>query len=228
VTTAIIVAGGSGERLPGAVAKQLLDLGGVPVLEWSVRAFESHAEVDRNVVVLPAEMAASPPGWLVGRAIIVAGGATRAESVACGVEAAGADAGALLVHDAVRPFVSAELISRVLASARAHATVPVVPVTDTIKRVDDAGWVASTPVRSELGAAQTPQGFPAGLLQRLAAEASGLSADLTDEGVLCERAGVPVRTVRGDAENLKITNPTDLAYARWLVESGVITVPILP
>ena len=87
--------------------------------------------------------------------------------------------------------------------------------------------MASTPSRSHLGAAQTPQGFPDGLLQELTADDPDGSGEMTDEGMLCERAGVPVRTVSGEPTNLKITSRPDLEYARWLVEAGMIEPPIL-
>lgn len=224
--SAVIVAGGSGARLPGDRPKQFRELGGVPILAWSVCSFAGHVEVDEVVVVLPAALAATPPAWLADRASVVSGGDTRAASVGQGIQAVSGAAEAVLVHDGVRPFVTAELISRVVAGARSGPTIPAVPVADTIKEIDDHGRVLRTPDRSGLRAAQTPQGFPAGLLRKLH-EATASGADLTDDGVACERAGVDVRTVEGDPLNLKITGPTDLAYARWLVESGMTRAPTL-
>ncbi|MDX1395997.1 MAG: 2-C-methyl-D-erythritol 4-phosphate cytidylyltransferase [Gemmatimonadota bacterium] len=225
MTTAVIVAGGTGERLPGEVPKQLRDLGGLPILEWSVRVFERHPDIEDVVVVLPATLAAAPPVWLAGRARVVAGGATRVESVRRGALAA-IEATTLLIHDAVRPFASPDLIGRIVAAARRGPAIPAVPVADTIKRVDASGVVVETPDRSSLRAAQTPQGFPAALLRELL-DGMSASAEITDEGVLCELAGLEVRTVPGELSNLKITDAGDLAYARWLVESGVIAAPSL-
>ena len=224
---AVIVAAGSGERFGGEVPKQLRDLGGLPILRWSCLAFGRHPAVTRVVVVLPAGLAASPPDWIEPGVRIVAGGATRAESVAAGVEAAasGGEDGIILVHDGVRPFVGEDLISRVIEGARDGPVVPVVPVSDTIKTVDDEGRIVGSPARDRLRAAQTPQGFPAALLRRLHAR-SAADAGITDEGVLCEREGVAVAIVQGDERNLKVTTPSDLAYANWLVDTGVIEVPI--
>ena len=226
MTTAVIVAAGRGNRLPGEVPKQFRDLCGIPILEWSVRAFEAHPEVDRVIVVLPPELARTAPEWLAERATVVAGGTTRAASVVCGVAAADRETSVFLIHDGVRPFVSSATISSVLDSARSDPTVPALPVTDTIKRVDRDGWVERTPARDTLRAAQTPQGFPAELLRELHA-GTDTAEHLTDDSLGCERAGIPIRIVMGDDRNLKITSEADLEYARWLVEGGMIERPSL-
>ncbi|MDH3733316.1 MAG: 2-C-methyl-D-erythritol 4-phosphate cytidylyltransferase [Gemmatimonadota bacterium] len=223
MSAVVVVAGGSGERLAGDVPKQLRDLGGLPILAWSVAAFQGHPEVHSLVVVLPAALAERPPEWL-STVTVVTGGASRAESVLRGVAAVPDGFDVILVHDGVRPFVSSALISRVIESAAKAPTVPTVPVTDTIKTVGSDGFVVSTPERVGLRAAQTPQGFPAEVLRGLH-ESAEPDADITDDGVVCERAGIPVRTVEGDPRNLKITGPEDLEYARWLVETGVIRPP---
>lgn len=230
---AVIVAAGRGRRLAGDVPKQLRDLGGRPILEWSVRAFAGHADIADVVVVLPAELAADPPEAIVraltdrphvgALRIVVSGGETRAESVARGTAACPDEVDVVLVHDGVRPFIDAATIARVCEAAVEGPVIPVIPVADTIKRVDEEGVVVETPPRDRLRRSQTPQGFPAPLLRRLYAEADP-GAAITDEGVLCERAGIRVRTVSGDRGNLKITGPEDLAHARWLVESGMIEV----
>lgn len=228
---AVIVAAGRSERLGGAVPKQFLDLGGLPVLEWSLRSFHAHPAIGAVVAVVPLEEAEGPPPWLAAAAArgirLVAGGRTRAESVVRGVAGAPADAVALLVHDGARPFAGASLIARVAAAARTTAVIPVLPVVDTIKRVDAGGRVVATVDRGALRRAQTPQGFPGPLLRRLHAAGSDAVAavDVTDDALLCERAGHPVDTVGGDPLNLKITGPRDLRYARWLVETGVIEAP---
>jgi 2-C-methyl-D-erythritol 4-phosphate cytidylyltransferase len=226
LNVAVIVAGGSGERLGGEVPKQLQDLGGRPILEWSVRAFTDHPEVDRVIVVLPPNLAVEPPGWIPAGVRAVAGGDTRARSVVNGVAAIDETEDAVvLVHDGVRPFVSAAVISRVIGAAGEGPVIPVVPVTDTLKTVDANGRVLGSPPRDGLRAAQTPQGFSVGLLKALHRESSP-DEGVTDDGLLCERAGIEVRTVPGDPANLKVTTPTDLKYARWLVETGMIRATI--
>lgn len=222
-TTAVIVAAGRGERFGGEDPKQFLLLAGSPVLLWSARAFVDHPLVDEVVIVLPPEATARTPSWIPSSVIVVAGGETRADSVINGVAATDESAEVILVHDGVRPFVTAELISRVVASSSAEAIVPVIPVTDTVKTVDERGLVVRTPPRASLRRAQTPQGFPAELLRW--AYASGPSRSVTDDALMVERAGCPVRTIPGDARNLKITESGDLEYARWLVDTGLIPAP---
>ncbi|HEV8319979.1 MAG TPA: 2-C-methyl-D-erythritol 4-phosphate cytidylyltransferase, partial [Myxococcota bacterium] len=148
--------------------------------------------------------------------------ATRVESTRAGLAALGDGGGApthVLVHDGARPFASAALFVRVAEAARAHgAAVPVVPVVDTIKEVDDAGTrVVRTLARARLRAVQTPQGFRADWLGEALAAAAATGArgapDFTDDAGLVEAAGHPVHTVLGEPENFKITGPLDLARA---------------
>jgi 2-C-methyl-D-erythritol 4-phosphate cytidylyltransferase len=216
-----VVAGGEGKRLEGEFPKQFLDLGGRPLLAWSVEAFAGHPEVDLVIVALPEKYAESPPPWLSDIALVVSGGPTRAESVQAGLAVVSSDCQLTLVHDGARPFVMADLISRVIEAARSTPAIPVLPVTDTIKRVCDQGWILDTPRRSTLRRAQTPQGFPANVLSG-AYEGWQDFADLTDDAALCEQAGIRIRTVMGDPYNFKVTTKDDLARARWLVESGQI------
>lgn len=221
---AVIVAAGQGVRFGPTERKQYASLGGRPVLQWSVRAFRAHEAIRHVVVVLPPEDAKQPPAWLVDADRIVEGGDTRAASVARGVEAVPDDVDRVLIHDGVRPFASVSLIERVCEAAARGAVVPVLPVMDTIKEVSGEGRIVGTSDRSHLRRAQTPQGFPAALIRRLCAEtASG--EDVTDDAMLCERHGIEVATVEGEPRNLKITSSEDLAFASWLVESGLITPP---
>jgi 2-C-methyl-D-erythritol 4-phosphate cytidylyltransferase len=149
--------------------------------------------------------------------LIVAGGAERTDSVRLALELVpehGIDC--VLVHDAARPFVPAEVIERVVAAVRAGApaVIPVVPVTDTIKRVDAAGLVVDTPDRSTLVAVQTPQGFEPALLRRAH---NGDTAGATDDAMLCERLGVAVQTVEGSQDAFKVTRPRDLILAESIL-----------
>lgn len=219
--SAIVVAGGEGKRLGGELPKQFLDLGGRPLLSWSVATFADHPQVNMVVVVVPEEYAESPPPWLPDIAIVVSGGPTRAESVQAGLAMVSSDYQLTLVHDGARPFVMADLISRVIGAAQKGPVTPVLPVTDTIKRVSDQGWILDTPRRSLLRRAQTPQAFPTAVLREAYGGRQDL-AGLTDDAALCEQAGIRIRTVDGDSCNFKITTEDDLARARWLVESGRI------
>src|SRR5688572_23800310 len=136
--TAIIAAGGAGHRLGAGVPKQLLDVGGVSILHRSVAAFAAHPQVDDVIVALPPELAAAPPVQLGdGRTYgAVAGGARRQDSVANAFRAMRAGTDVVLVHDAARPFVTGDLISKAIEAAVEHgAAIVAQPVRDTVKRV---------------------------------------------------------------------------------------------
>jgi len=217
-TWAIVVAGGDGARLGADRPKAFVGLGGRPLLAHSIDLFEDHPAVDRIVLVVPAEW--EEPATLLADelaagkvAAAVPGGVTRALSVAAGLAEVTADAEAILVHDAARPFASAELVDRVLAALDAHeGAIPALPVTDTVKRVHD-GVVAETLVRGELRAVQTPQAFRAAALRHAYAAPADAVRDATDCAALVEAAGFAVAAVPGEPGNVKITAPDDLARA---------------
>lgn len=228
---AVIVAGGAGSRI-GGPPKQFREVGGRPMLAWCCARFTAHPDVDQVVVVVPAAIASDPPAWLRRFDVrLAAGGTTRRASVRAGLAALTEPAGVVLLHDAARPFVSAELIARL---ARAGADGPVIPVlrlADTIKRMQPAAEdgrsdrVGATLDRDRLRAAQTPQAFPLALIRRLHEVAAEDGIEPTDDADLCERAGVEVRTVAGERSAFKITHPEDLAMAEWLVASGRVAPP---
>jgi 2-C-methyl-D-erythritol 4-phosphate cytidylyltransferase len=201
----------------GAVRKQYMEVGGEPILLRAVRAFVAHPGIGGVVVVLPPEDAASPPAWLLELGVtIVAGGEERGDSVWNGLAATPEDAAIVLVHDGARPFVSADVIGRVLEAARSGATLAALPVTDTLKEVAADGTVVTTPDRSRFWQAQTPQGFPRALILEAHRRARAEGVRATDDAALCERYGIPVRVVEGAADNLKVTRPADLAVAEAL------------
>ena len=165
------------------------------------------AEWEEPATLLSDELAA---GKVVAA---VPGGETRALSVAAGLDVVADDAEAILVHDAARPFATAELIDRLLEALATHAgAVPAVAVTDTVKRVE-GGRVAETLDRSELRAVQTPQAFRAEALRRAYAAPAGALRDATDCASLVEAAGLDVAVVPGEGGNMKIPSPEDLARA---------------
>ena len=229
-TVAIVVAAGRGVRIGGDVPKQYRRVGGRAVLTRTLAALAGHAGIARIQPVIAADATAFfeacradlAPGDRDRIAPPVAGGATRQASVRAGLEAiaAGGDAPAIvLVHDAARPFVDAGLIARAIAAGRDHgAAVPGVPVSDTIKLVEDLapgiGRVRDTPAREALRAVQTPQAFRFSALldaHRRAVEAG--RDGFTDDGALAEWAGLPVVVFEGDPRNRKITQPSDLIEA---------------
>jgi 2-C-methyl-D-erythritol 4-phosphate cytidylyltransferase len=213
---AIVVAAGSGVRLGGEVPKAVRPLAGRPLVSWSVEALAAGGVTD-VVVVVGEGLQELFTSALVGAPIpfrLVEGGATRQESVARGI-AALPPGGVVLVHDAARPLVPAEVVRGVVEAVRAGAAavIPVVPVTDTIRQVVEAGSVVVD--RSGLRAVQTPQGFAREAL--VAAHAAAAGRDLTDDAAVCEASGYEVVLVPGSREALKITEPYDLAVAEAIV-----------
>jgi len=222
--TGIVVAAGRSARLGGPLPKQFLEIGGRLVVERSVDRLAEPADVGEVVVVVAPEQL---DGEFVARlrahpgiGAIVAGGETRAASVAAGLAAVPEDRTYVLVHDAARPLASAALISRVIEATRAHgAAIPVVGVPDTVKRVDPGGRIETTLDRSALRLAQTPQG--AGKVQLIEALAAAGSNAPTDEAAALEAAGHRVVTVEGEASNIKITTAADCDAVRRGLEDPV-------
>ncbi len=213
---AIVVAAGSSRRMAGT-DKLLADVGGRPVLRWALESMVAAPSVRGVVVVAAADRvsALSELPWLreLG-ARVVAGGDRRQESVAAGVRAA--DAEVVLVHDGARPFVAASVVEAVAAGAREHgAAIPVLPVVDSLKRVEADAIVATAP-RQDLFRAQTPQGARRELLLAASEAFAAGPEDFGDEAELLARYGVGVTTVAGDPANLKLTVPADLELARTL------------
>jgi 2-C-methyl-D-erythritol 4-phosphate cytidylyltransferase/2-C-methyl-D-erythritol 2,4-cyclodiphosphate synthase len=215
--SAIIAAGGRGERLGGPVPKQLLRVGGRPILERSVAAFLAHPQVDEIIVALPRDMCEAPPFYLVGTAKplrIVQGGIRRQDSVLNAFHAASLSSDVIVIHDAARPFVTADLIRRTIAAAvESGAALAALHARDTVKQTTAGSGgepvVGGTLPRDSIALAQTPQAFRRDVLQA----ALAVGGEATDEATLAERAGYPVRIVDGDASNIKITTPGDLALA---------------
>ena len=224
---AIVVAGGTGRRFGGF--KQFLPLAGVPVASWSIRAACTVA--DGAVLVVPSDaLPESDPSAVCdgglpapgatgdaafGATTVVAGGATRAASVRAGLAAVPGDVGIIVIHDAARPLASPQLFASVVAAVRsgdAAGVIPVVPVSDTLKRVED-GIVVATVDREGLVSVQTPQAFVAEALR--SAHRDG--GEATDDAGLLEAAGLSVATVEGDLRNLKLTRPEDLVLAEALM-----------
>ena len=216
----IVPAAGAGTRFGGEIPKQFRQLGGKPLVQRVVERFLFDSRVTR-VVVPVAEMLLSVVSQSnEDRVAFVAGGATRLQSVARGLEHAG-DADLIAVHDAVRPFFALETFHAALAAAQEHgAALPVIALADTVHVVAE-NRILSTPDRSTLAAAQTPQCFRAEVLRDVVARAQRDGDDATDEAGLAAKYGHTVKTVPGDSMNFKITRLEDLAMAeRVLAEWG--------
>jgi 2-C-methyl-D-erythritol 4-phosphate cytidylyltransferase/2-C-methyl-D-erythritol 2,4-cyclodiphosphate synthase len=221
---AIIVAGGDGRRMGGDLPKQFLPLGGRPLLDRTLSAIAASARVDGIVLVLPPTF--PEEGKESYRSVekvlaVVDGGEQRQDSVRNALAAVPEDAEIILVHDAVRPFVSEELLERCVDLAREHgAVVPVVPVRDTVKQWDRGERTLRTRDRSELMLAQTPQGFRAGILRDALRKAREEGRQGTDDASLVEGAGYSVIPVPGEEANIKITIPEDLRMAEGLLRGS--------
>ncbi len=214
---AVIVAGGNGLRAGGETPKQYQVIGGKPVIWWTLKTFLDHSEISHVQVVvgaghenLFAEATAGlkfPP--------IVTGGATRQESCRLGVEACvSVHPEHILIHDAARPFISAELISQIIAELQIKdAVVPGLPVADTMKFAPE-GVITKTVDRSALWFAQTPQGF--NFQKILAAHQKAASENqtgLTDDAAVAEYAGIEVHMIAGEVQNKKLTTGVDVEIA---------------
>ena len=222
--TAIIAAGGRGRRFGATVPKQLLTLGGRPILQWSVEAFLDCPAVRDVVVVVPPELVDAPPGYLLRpRVWLVAGGDRRQDSVANGVAAMPEGSEIGVIHDAARPLVTAEIITRTIAAAaESGAAIAAMSSRDTVKQSRDAEgedvrrFIRGTLPRESIFLAQTPQAFRVSVLRDAIAEGRR-GVEATDEAALAELAGHPVRLVEGSPRNIKITTVEDVAIAEALM-----------
>ena len=214
----LIVAAGKGERSGCAKPKQYEPLAGKPMLAHSVRAF---GNLNVKVVIGPGQdtlYAAALPG---GQAPVT-GGARRQDSVRLGLEALARDApDFVLIHDAARPLVSAQVIENVVSALEkgAKGAVPMLPVADTLRRPDGDAW--ATVPRDNLFRAQTPQGFR--FADILAAHRDHAARDATDDVEIAALAGIKVEAVAGDESNLKVTTEKDFALAEKLLGGDTVT-----
>ncbi len=227
---AIIAAAGRGERLGTSRPKQFLDLAGRPILQRSVEAFAASPRVDEIVVVVPSDVWIAPPAYLAGSSkpiTIVPGGRRRQDSVGAGFDVVAERADIIVVHDAARPLVDADIIARTIdAAAESGAAVAALASRDTVKEalvVDGrARSVSRTLDRTMIYLAQTPQAFRREVL-RQAVAIGRQGVDVTDEAMLAERAGHTVRLVEGSPRNLKITTAEDLLMAEALLDQAATT-----
>ena len=227
MNVAIVVAAGKGTRLGGVRPKQFLELGGVPIIIHTLRQFERSQQIDEIIAVLSPEETANFLSFAqdfglkrVSRA--VAGGATRAQSVLCGLMTI-SEAEIVAVHDGVRPFVTPDEIDATVQAARTNgAAILTAAVGDTIKEIEGHGVVRTLP-RANLRRALTPQCFRYEILKRAYDQHSDLEAsgiEITDDSMLVERLGVEIVAVAGSARNIKITSAEDLAIAEVLLKLG--------
>lgn len=230
-TCAVIVAGGSGERFGDPRGKQFVELAGLPLVAWSILAFDRAPSVGALVVVCPAGRAGEMRRDVLDKldllheVTLAPGGQTRQDSVFSGLMAAPEEYDLVAIHDGARPLVEQAFIERCLAAVRDDAglagAICASRVTDTIKLADSEGVIRSTPSREKLWAAQTPQVFRrASILS--AHEAALLEGFVgTDDASLVERKGGRVLVVDTPRDNLKVTLPEDLAVAEAILASRI-------
>lgn len=218
----VIPAAGQGKRMGTKECKQFLTFQDRPVLIHTLHIFETHPEVDEIVVAVREDEIGRVRRMIEEAGLkkvthVVPGGAERQESVYRGLKALSSEW--VLVHDAVRPFVSHEAIDRLLAAVKMHgAAILAVPVKDTVKMVDAAGIVENTPDRNRLWIVQTPQAFRADMLVEAHEQGRHTGAIVTDDAMLVEELGIDVRVVTGEYTNIKLTTPDDLVLAEAIVQ----------
>lgn len=206
----------------GGVRKPFLRLAGEYVLVRSLRPFLAEDRIVSIVVALASDDAADPPSWLTDldpRIRVVVGGRSRGESVARCLDALPRDIDVIAVHDAARPLVTHEVIRRCIdVAATGVGAVAGCPAVDTMKRVDGEAWVESTPARSGLWHAHTPQVFPSKALRAAYAD---VGEGTTDDATLVEATGMRVRMIDDGGQNPKITRPGDLYVGEAILRSRV-------
>ncbi len=220
-TAAVIVAAGGSSRM--GADKLSADLGGKPVLLWSLRAFNACKAIDEIVVVTRQEKLLAVDSLCRANELdkvrsIVAGGEERIDSVLAGLESTGKKTRLVAVHDGARPFVSDAVITAAVKKAKSTgAAAPAVRLKDTVKRVAN-GVVVETPDRNAMIAIQTPQVFDSDLLLGALYKVKEDGAGVTDDCAAVERLGMKVHITEGDERNFKLTTPLDLALARLLIK----------
>ncbi len=221
---AIITAAGQSRRMGLSLPKPLLPLYSRPVLDYSLSLFASLG-IERLIVTAPEDKIAlfAPLMAPYPQAELIAGGATRAESIYNALSRL-SGTGLVLVHDGARPLITSDLVLRVKEKAQAFgAAIPVLPLKDTVKEVDDGGAVTATLRRSKLRLVQTPEAFSLPLIKEAYEKEKHLLSDaeaLTDDSSLLEKLGHKVLTVMGDEHNIKITTPGDLELAEFYLQKA--------
>ena len=219
----LIPAAGMGRRMGSDRNKLLLTLLGKPLLNWTLQAAEASDKVSWVGIM------AQPSDWgdikdilaqvsLTKPVQLITGGATRQESVYNGLQALPAEAERVLIHDGARCLATPDLFDRCAETLlNCSGLIAAISVKDTIKVVDKTGLIESTPDRSQLWAAQTPQGFEVQLLKQCHEKGRNLGWEVTDDAALFEKCGLEVRIVEGEETNLKVTTPVDLAIAEFIL-----------
>jgi 2-C-methyl-D-erythritol 4-phosphate cytidylyltransferase len=225
--TAVIPAAGSGMRMGLEEAKQYLEIDGKPLLVHTLRTFQECHAVDSIIIVVPEKdvdycLHQMVPRYQLSKVYkVISGGERRQDSVRNGIEAVADSCRWVLIHDGVRPFVSTELIEKVIKAARRYrAVITGLPVTETIKRVDSNANVLETIERNDLWLIQTPQIFGREDIHLAHQEALKRGwTEATDDAFLVEKMGISAKIIEGEERNIKITTSHDLQVARFLLST---------
>ncbi|UCB48113.1 MAG: 2-C-methyl-D-erythritol 4-phosphate cytidylyltransferase [Deltaproteobacteria bacterium] len=225
-TVAIIPAAGTGVRMENERPKQFLNVDGRPLLAVTLEKFQVCAAVDSIILVAPQGDVKYCRSQIVDRhhltkvEKVVAGGERRQDSVRLGIEASGGDYGLVLIHDGVRPLVTPDLIVRVIQAAQEHrAVITGLCAKETVKEIDENALVVRTYDRQKVWLVQTPQVFRYEdilMAHRRAVERGW--AEVTDDALLIEKAGIPVKVLEGTEGNIKVTTPQDLELVKFLLK----------
>ncbi len=225
-TSAVIVAAGKSSRMGMDISKQFIEISGIPVLSRTIRSFEDSPEVREIIVVVNKDHISYCKRNIIDLygfkkvKCLVPGGNERQESVFNGLEQVDKDCDVVLIHDGARPFVDKRTISDSIRAALEFGAACVgVPVKDTIKIIDDEGFIKGTPDRGSLWAAQTPQSFKFSVVMTAHERAVEDGFTGTDDAMLVEHIGIKVKLVMGSYDNIKITTKEDLAAGEAILRS---------
>jgi 2-C-methyl-D-erythritol 4-phosphate cytidylyltransferase len=223
-TVAIIPAGGAGRRMGKGIPKQYLPLAGIPILVHTLQAFQRSPVIDEVFLAvsegdIPEVRQAIVVKYGLSKvSLILPGGQERQDSVRNALQHVSDEHGIIVIHDAVRPFVSADLISRAVAAAREFGAITVgVPVKDTVKEATAEGWVKKTVTREGLWLTQTPQAFRRPIIVTAYQKAAAEGFYGTDDASLVERMEISVRMILGESDNIKVTTPEDLRLGDLII-----------
>ncbi|MGD8226904.1 MAG: 2-C-methyl-D-erythritol 4-phosphate cytidylyltransferase [Desulfobacteraceae bacterium] len=224
-TVAVIPAAGSGIRMENERPKQFLDVDGRPLLAVTLEKFQVCPLIHTVILLVPEKDLAHCQREIVERhrltkvEKVLVGGERRQDSVRLGIEASGGDYELVMIHDGVRPLVTVDLIARVVAAAQEHrAVITGLPAKETVKEIDQDALVVRTYDRQKVWLVQTPQVFR--YEDILMAHSRALERgweEVTDDALLVERVGIPVKVVEGSEDNIKVTTPQDLELVKFLL-----------
>jgi 2-C-methyl-D-erythritol 4-phosphate cytidylyltransferase len=224
LVVALVPAAGRGLRMGGSVPKQFLSIGGEPLIVQSLRVFQAASVIDQIVLAVPSADIEYCEKEIVTRhrftkvTRVVAGGAERQDSVRCALAQIPSDTEIVLIHDAVRPFVTQRMIEEVVAAARKEgAAIIALPMRDTVKQVRKDGMVERTVDRSPLWLAQTPQAFRRDWIETAHRKGQIEGIQATDDSFLVEWLGHSVAVVEGSGENIKVTRPEDMVIGEAIL-----------